>query len=113
MKKIFLVIAIACVAFSANIFSDTHAQNQSEEPGTEKLRDSSDKETGDFFQHPLVILLAGSIISGILIPFFTKSWQNHQKSLDIKNDLVSEVSKTVTTMMINIQYFFRVKSNYL
>jgi len=86
--------------------SETYAQNNSSDVLKIKIINDEKKDNPfEFFQHPLVLLLAGAIISGVLIPFFTKNWQNHQKSLDIKNDLVTEISKTVTTMMINVQYF--------
>jgi len=88
------------------IVLEIHAQNNDSDILKIKIV-GDEKEDNPFsvFQHPLVLLLVGSVISGVLIPFFTRSWQNHQKSLDIKNDLVTEISKTVTTMMINVQYF--------
>lgn len=94
---------------------ETHAENHDSDILKIKIIDDEKKDNPfEFFQHPLVILLVGSIISGVLIPFFTKNWQNHQKSLDIKNDLVTEISKTITTMMINVQYFLentKIRSN--
>jgi len=87
------------------IVPEIYAQNNSDIFKIKIIDDEKKDKPFEFFQHPLVILLVGAVISGVLIPFFTRSWQNHQKSLDIKNDLVTEISKTVTTMMINVQYF--------
>ena len=96
---------ISCLIIFS-LTSETYAQNNNSDVFKIKIIGDEKKDNPfEFFQHPLVILLAGAIISGVLIPFFTKNWQNHQKSLDIKNDLVTEISKTVTTMMINVQYF--------
>ncbi|HYT01989.1 MAG TPA: hypothetical protein VEP90_03000 [Methylomirabilota bacterium] len=38
--------------------------------------------------YPLVIVAFTVIISGLLIPYFTRRWQNHQKELELKADLV-------------------------
>jgi hypothetical protein len=42
-------------------------------------------------------------ISGLLIPFFTKKWQNNQKRLEIKIDLVGRISQTIMTIMTAIE----------
>ena len=33
---------------------------------------------------PFLTLLIGAIISGLLIPYITTTWQNHAKALEIK-----------------------------
>jgi hypothetical protein len=45
--------------------------------------------------HPLVLLAAGALLSGILVPAFTRQWQNHAKELDVKADLVKQINASV------------------
>jgi hypothetical protein len=58
----------------------------------------------EFLKHPLIILLVGALISGLLIPAITRGWQNHQKALEIKTQLVSELSKAIMEMIMAIQF---------
>lgn len=58
----------------------------------------------EFLKHPLTILLVGALISGLLIPAITRRWQNHQKALEIKMQLVSELSKTIMEIIMAIQF---------
>jgi hypothetical protein len=58
----------------------------------------------ELLKHPLTILLVGALISGLLIPRFTLRWQNHQKALEIKTQLVSELSKSIMEIIMAIQY---------
>lgn len=37
--------------------------------------------------NPLLLLVVGGIISGLLIPYITNQWQNHQQQLEIKTGL--------------------------
>jgi hypothetical protein len=46
--------------------------------------------------NPLVLLLAGAGISGLLIPYFTRRWQDRQEELKIKAELILQFSKAVT-----------------
>jgi RNase H-fold protein (predicted Holliday junction resolvase) len=58
----------------------------------------------EFLKHPLIILFVGALISGLLIPAITRGWQNHQKALEIKTQLVSELSKAIMEMIMAIQF---------
>ena len=58
----------------------------------------------ELLKHPLIILFAGALISGLLIPAITRQWQNHQKALEIKTQLVSELSKTIMEIIIATQF---------
>jgi hypothetical protein len=53
--------------------------------------------------HPIVLLIVGAIISSFLIPFYTRAWQDHQKELELKTELVSENSGAVTPIIISAQ----------
>jgi hypothetical protein len=58
----------------------------------------------DLLRHPLVILLFGALISGLLVPSITRGWQNHQKALEIKTQLVGELSKSIMEFIMAIQF---------
>src|SRR5262245_28005345 len=58
----------------------------------------------ELLKHPLTVLLVGALISGLLIPTFTRRWQNHQKALEIKTQLVSELSKSIMEIIMAIQF---------
>jgi hypothetical protein len=50
-----------------------------------------------------LLLIIGAVISGILIPYFTRQWQDHQKDLELKTDLVSGISKAIVDLMLAAQ----------
>lgn len=54
------------------------------------------------FSHPIAILIIGAIVSSILIPYFTRKWQNHQKELELKTTLVEKISNIVTGIIIAV-----------
>jgi hypothetical protein len=45
---------------------------------------------------PLVLLFAGAGISGLLIPYFTRMWQDRQEELKIKVQFILHFSTAVT-----------------
>lgn len=53
--------------------------------------------------HPLLLLIIGALISSYIIPFYTRAWQDHQKELELKTDLVGEISNSVATILIKTQ----------
>ncbi len=52
-----------------------------------------------FLTHPLTLIVVGAFLSSFLIPSFTRRWQNHQKELEIKVDLLGRVSDAVTRVI--------------
>ena len=54
--------------------------------------------------HPLLLLLLGAILTGLVIPRVTRGWHTHQKALEIKTELVSELSKAIMEMIMAVQY---------
>jgi hypothetical protein len=50
-------------------------------------------------KHPLVLIAAGAVISGLLVPALTRGAQNHQKGLEIKSDLVRSMSAAVSPFL--------------
>lgn len=55
-------------------------------------------------KHPLLLIVVGalfsSLISTYIIPDITRAWQDHQKELELKTDLVSKISEAVATTVV-------------
>lgn len=58
----------------------------------------------DFLAHPLILLLFGALVSGLLIPEITRRWQIGQKALEIKIGLVGDLSETIMDMVTSIHF---------
>jgi hypothetical protein len=54
--------------------------------------------------HPLLLLIVGAIVSSLLIPFYTRQWQDHQKDLELKTDLADQINKAITNAEQMAQY---------
>src|SRR5262245_57180663 len=61
------------------------------------------KKYYEALQHPLLLLLVGALISSWIIPSFTRQWQDHQKELELKSDLVGKIGDAVANMVIKAQ----------
>jgi hypothetical protein len=55
----------------------------------------------NILSHPLILLLVGAGITGLLVPDITNQWQNHQKELELKTDLANQISRAVANMIIS------------
>lgn len=66
-------------------------------------------ETKAILGHPLVLLVATAIISGLLVPRLTAQWQERDQQLDVRKDLAARVSRTVGELFTATQ-FAQVKS---
>ena len=53
----------------------------------------------EVLSHPMLLLIAGAVISSLIIPYFTRQWQDHQHELDLKSDLSDQINKAVTNML--------------
>jgi len=58
----------------------------------------------DWLAHPLLLLIIGALISALIVPWLTQRWQNHQKKLELKSDLVSQISESVVNMVMAVLY---------
>src|SRR6476659_1909657 len=58
----------------------------------------------EILSNPLLLLIVGGILTGLLIPYITTRWQNHEKELEIKTSLVSKISEYATRMLMAIQF---------
>ena len=65
-----------------------------------RLRRIGDPFGHPFFRHPLVLLTLGAVISSLLIPWFTRKWQDHQKALELKSALASQIAESATSTIV-------------
>jgi hypothetical protein len=56
---------------------------------------------------PLIILIAGAAVSGLLVPALTRRRDDHRKALEVKTALVGEMSQVVMEFMMAIQFAVR------
>jgi hypothetical protein len=52
----------------------------------------------------LGLLILGAIISSLIVPWFFQVWQDYQKELEIKTDLVGKISEDVTRIIMSTQF---------
>ena len=65
---------------------------------------SSFQDWDTLLRHPLVTLLAGAILTGLVVPRITRQWQLRQKRLEVKTALVAELSELVMRFLMAIQF---------
>ncbi len=53
--------------------------------------------------HPLLLLLIGAAFSSYLIPSLTRGWQNHQKEVELKAGLASDLTEKTTAFIMAVQ----------
>ena len=47
-----------------------------------------------------MLLALGALISSLLVPWFTQKWQDHQKALELKSDLASQIAESATSAIV-------------
>jgi len=47
------------------------------------------------FLYPLILLLVGAGLTSLLIPWFTKRWEDRKKELEIKVDIASKIAEVM------------------
>jgi hypothetical protein len=57
---------------------------------------STHKQIKETLSHPMLLLIVGAIISSLIIPYFTRQWQDHQKELELISDLSDQINKVVS-----------------
>jgi hypothetical protein len=55
---------------------------------------------GSALRHPALLLTAGALISSYLIPSFTRQWQDHQRELELKSELASQITESTTSIIL-------------
>lgn len=53
---------------------------------------------------PVAVLLLGALVSGLLIPELTRRRDDHRKALEIKTELVEEISESVMRFVMAVQF---------
>jgi hypothetical protein len=56
------------------------------------------------FLVPLGLLVAGAAVTGLVVPYITRGWQRHQKRLELKVELLRELSEAVTRLITHAQW---------
>src|SRR6266446_6881415 len=60
-----------------------------------------------FLAHPFTIAVAGALLSVVVIPLFTSRWQDHQRELDIKSKLVTDMTAIMAEPIANSRIWSR------
>jgi hypothetical protein len=71
-------------------------------PGGQRPRWSA--ELRAWLASPLLVTVAAALLGSLLIPYLTRSWQDHQKALEIKTGLVSEMSDSVSNAVATSRF---------
>lgn len=58
----------------------------------------------DWLAHPLSLLIVGAAVSSLVVPALTRGWQDHQKELEVKTNLVSEIAEAATRFFVAVQF---------
>ena len=58
----------------------------------------------EWLSHPLLLLVVGAALSSYIVPLLTRRWQNHQKELELKTNLIGQISEFVTDFLMVIQF---------
>jgi hypothetical protein len=59
-----------------------------------------------------VLLVIGAVISSYLIPSFTRRWQDHQKALEVRSDLASQIAGSATSSIITSDGIFEARKTH-
>lgn len=52
----------------------------------------------------MILLIVGAIISSLIIPYYTRQWQDHQKELELKTNLSDEINKAISDVTVAADY---------
>ena len=63
-------------------------------------RPSRLREFSHGLSHPLLIAVVIAVLGNFLIPNFTRKWQDHQKALEIKTGLVSDMGESISNAVM-------------
>jgi hypothetical protein len=64
-------------------------------------RPSRVRELSNGLAHPFVIAVVIALLGNFLIPNFTRKWQDHQKALEIKTGLVSDMGESISDAVMS------------
>ena len=58
-----------------------------------------------FLSSQICLLILGAIISSLIIPWFFQVWQDYQKELEIKTNLIERITEAVTRMIMSAEFY--------
>jgi hypothetical protein len=58
----------------------------------------------EWLANPLLVTVVAALLGGWLIPQITREWQNHEKALEIKTGLVSQMSESVSRAVMTSRF---------
>lgn len=67
----------------------------------------------------MFLLIVGAIVSSLVIPYYTRQWQDHQKELELKTNLADEINEAISDMTVSANYrqentdYFQTNKNWL
>jgi hypothetical protein len=61
-------------------------------------------ELRSWLSTPLLVTVVAALIGSLLLPSITRKWQDHQKALAIKTDLVSDMSQSASSAVANSRF---------
>lgn len=62
------------------------------------------QEIAAIVRHPLFLLVATALVSGLVVPRIAQRWQDHRKALEIKAGLVERLAGAVVSMFTAVQF---------
>lgn len=104
------IFSVGIILLNLGAFADSN-QNTSEKEPVAPNSETASPSLYQWLQHPLVVEITGSIVALILIPFFTKKWQDRQNEISLKSDLVEKISESVTTIIESMSFRFVVNDH--
>jgi hypothetical protein len=54
-------------------------------------------------RHPLTVALVGVVITGILVPYIARRWQDQQKALELRADLAANITESLMSLIAPIE----------
>lgn len=61
------------------------------------------------YAFPLILIGVGALLTQWLIPNITQKWQNNQKALEIKTDIITELIQLLMTILVNGDDYYKAK----
>jgi hypothetical protein len=65
-----------------------------EESADDGRKPSRLNQAGRWLGSPLLVTVVAAVLGGLVLPYVVQGWQNHQKSLEIKTGLVTQMSES-------------------
>ncbi len=66
-----------------------------------QLKRLNNEDFRKIMSHPFLLLMVGAIVSSIIIPNFTRQWQDNEKQLELKTALADDINKAVSDSVVS------------